>query len=110
MFGQFADGRNGHQRRLCREEGPDLGHLRVVKPRWLLLGGQVMPVFQQLHYSYSPIAARMPSHSRSLAPRAVLMVVTHSSHLLSSSPHRSASICIAIGVCSSLSTWMWRDR
>jgi hypothetical protein len=55
-------------------------------------------------------AARMPSHRRTRALRARLTVSADSAHLASSSPHRSASICIAIGVCSSPSTWMWRAR
>jgi hypothetical protein len=55
-------------------------------------------------------AARMPSHRRARALRARLTVSAHSAHLAPSSPHRSASICIAIGVCSSPSTWMWRAR
>ena len=58
----------------------------------------------------SPMAARMPSHRRARAARARLIVSAHSAHLASSSPHRSASICMAIGVCSSPSTSMWRAR
>jgi 4'-phosphopantetheinyl transferase len=54
----------------------------------------------------SPMAARIPSHSRARAARARLIVSAHSAHLTSSSPQRSASICIAIGVCCSPSTSM----
>ena len=60
--------------------------------------------------AWSLMAARMPSHRRVRAVRASVIVSAHSAHLASSSPHRSVTICMAIGVCSSLSTWMWRAR
>ena len=56
------------------------------------------------------ISPRIPSQNLSRAVRARLTVSPHCVHLASSSPHRSTSICMAIGVCSSLSTWIWRLR
>jgi hypothetical protein len=52
----------------------------------------------------SRIFSTMPSQNLIRAERARLIVFSHWLHLSLSSPHRLASICIAIGVCSSLST------
>lgn len=57
-----------------------------------------------------PIASTTPSHKRALASSAAVAVSTASSHRPSSAPHRSATMAIAIGVCSSPSTSMCRAR
>ncbi len=56
------------------------------------------------------MASVMPSHSRDLASSATTAVSTACCHRTSSPPHRSATIAMAIGVCSSPSTSMCRAR
>lgn len=60
--------------------------------------------------STHPIAATIPSQNRARASNASTAVSTASSHRPSTPPHRSATMAIAIGVCSSPSTSMCRAR
>lgn len=55
-------------------------------------------------------AASIAVQSCTRARSAVRTVSAQASHLAVSSPQRSISICIAIGVCCSPSTSMWRAR
>jgi hypothetical protein len=68
------------------------------------------PARRPRHHPLYPIASTTPSHKRALASSASVAVSTASSHRPSSAPHRSATMAIAIGVCSSPSTSMCRAR
>ncbi len=57
-----------------------------------------------------PIASTIPSQNRDRASSASVAVSTASCHRESSPPHRSATMAMAIGVCSSPSTSMCRAR